>query len=520
MSITRRRAIASGAAAIATTAFPLSATGAAAPHRRYNMASANGQKMIERYAEAVRVMLKRDPTDPFNWYRYTLIHTLDCPHGNWWFLPWHRAYTGYFEQICRVVLKDDSFTLPYWDWTAVQEVPAVMFKDVLTPTASEFIESYDKFADAYGPILDSWFAKMSDDQRGQLGIRCYREYQDVLYDIEHGPMFFPRPKARGLTPQNPKFDGYTTFSTSLPKLLDALSPRDFMTFGSLPTRFHSSLTGFGVLEAFPHNKVHNCVGGIVYNDDGSVKSVGDGFMQSNMSPVDPIFFMHHSNIDRVWDLWTRKQQGYGYPTLPPSDLLTQWRSEKLLFFTDAQGTNLPHTAGEFETIGNFAYDYEPASGEEIVPKKPGVKQNVKPKLQTFPALIADANLNAPNGASAKVALATPPADTPLFATITLDLPPHSHAEGFKVLVNGDGNGNPGSPGFAEMFTMFGNHAMTHPIKLVVPISRPLGATLSKAGTQTISVVQAGAQSANLMAMPGMTQAAPVAKVLSVEVSSD
>jgi len=62
---------------------------------------------------------------------------------------------------------------------------------------------------------------MSDDQRGQLGIRCYREYQDVLYDIEHGPMFFPRAKARGLTQANPKFDGYTAFSTSLPKLLDA-----------------------------------------------------------------------------------------------------------------------------------------------------------------------------------------------------------------------------------------------------------------------------------------------------------
>ena len=47
-------------------------------------------------------MLGLPATDPRNWYRYALIHALDCPHGNWWFLPWHRGYLGWFERICRV----------------------------------------------------------------------------------------------------------------------------------------------------------------------------------------------------------------------------------------------------------------------------------------------------------------------------------------------------------------------------------------------------------------------------------
>jgi len=40
-----------------------------------------------------------------------------CQHGNWWFLPWHRMYLYYFEQILRDASGDTNLTLPYWDWT-------------------------------------------------------------------------------------------------------------------------------------------------------------------------------------------------------------------------------------------------------------------------------------------------------------------------------------------------------------------------------------------------------------------
>jgi tyrosinase len=44
----------------------------------------------------------------------------------------------------------------------------------------------------------------------------------------------------------------------------------------------------GTLEDNPHNNVHNFVGGIM---------AGAG------SSRDPIFMMHHCNIDRIWWLW-------------------------------------------------------------------------------------------------------------------------------------------------------------------------------------------------------------------------
>jgi tyrosinase len=97
---------------------------------------------------------------------------------------------------------------------------------------------------------------------------------------------------------------------SLATLLDSLAPRDFLTFASPKTLSHGTLTGFGVLEGQPHNNVHNCVGGM------SLQKNNGGFMQANLSPVDPIFFLHHSNIDRLWDVWTRKQIAKRYSQLP------------------------------------------------------------------------------------------------------------------------------------------------------------------------------------------------------------
>jgi len=44
----------------------------------------------------------------------------------------------------------------------------------------------------------------------------------------------------------------------------------------------------GTLEANPHNNVHGWVGGV---------------MASARSANDPIFMMHHGNVDRIWWVW-------------------------------------------------------------------------------------------------------------------------------------------------------------------------------------------------------------------------
>jgi Common central domain of tyrosinase len=56
-----------------------------------------------------------DQIDPRNWYRNAFLHVFDCPHQNWWFLAWHRAYIGWLEATIREFSGDTEFALPYWD---------------------------------------------------------------------------------------------------------------------------------------------------------------------------------------------------------------------------------------------------------------------------------------------------------------------------------------------------------------------------------------------------------------------
>jgi tyrosinase len=119
---TRRDFLATAAAA-AATALPFAPSRAAAKYTRYNVTSPEGQKMLGSYAKGIEAMLKLPADHPQNWFRNAFTHLMDCPHGNWWFYVWHRGYVGYFERTIRALSGDDSFAIPYWDWTQLPQIP-------------------------------------------------------------------------------------------------------------------------------------------------------------------------------------------------------------------------------------------------------------------------------------------------------------------------------------------------------------------------------------------------------------
>jgi tyrosinase len=53
------------------------------------------------------------------------------------------------------------------------------------------------------------------------------------------------------------------------------------------------------LETLPHNPVHNLIGGAMSN--------------VSVSPKDPIFWLHHTNIDRLWGAWSSAGGGRTMP---------------------------------------------------------------------------------------------------------------------------------------------------------------------------------------------------------------
>ena len=184
------------------------------------------------YRAAVAAMKALPSSDPRNWTRQAEIHLNWCPHGNWWFLPWHRGYMLYFEQICRELTGETRFALPYWNWTCNRSLPP------------EFLVSSPS---------------------------------NVLFDpTRNGGVNPPPPMS--------EFNVGTSVMTTI------LAESNFLVFASGKVTGQRDRTTQGPLESNPHNSVHGTVG-------------AGGNFGTYRSPLDPIFWLHHSMVERVWWEW-------------------------------------------------------------------------------------------------------------------------------------------------------------------------------------------------------------------------
>lgn len=121
--------------------------------------------------------------------------------------------------------------------------------------------------------------------------------------------------------------------------------------GSLPASYVDYSSSFAAvsfasasssLEGTPHGAVHVGVGGWM----GSVPTAGQ----------DPIFYLHHCNIDRLWNLWLAQGGGRSDPTGDST-----WTGKKFTFF-DENGSSVQMTGCEVLRAAqqlNYVYEGEP-----------------------------------------------------------------------------------------------------------------------------------------------------------------
>ncbi len=487
--LSRRDVLVAAAVTAGAAAIPLRPSRAAAKFTRPNVTSDAGQKMLAIYAKGVQAMLKLPPDNPHNWFRNAFVHMMDCPHGNWWFYVWHRGYIGYFEQTIRTVTGEDSFVLPYWDWTQLPQIPDGMFADYLTPSSAPFLPytgSVAAFTNFIKPTMTEYWKGLSADQLAQQAKRGYHKFDDVWSDILGYAMCDGQPVpisqnqafvitggARYLTRDNPKLDAKTAANVEIGKILGGLSPKDFNltdqhgntdavnSFTSSHTTSHHipppSSTVFSTLEGFPHNKVHNYIGGYGSLGDSDLQPGPFGNMTNNLSPIDPIFFLHHANMDRLWDVWTRKQVAAGWSPKPSDADIDTYNNEPFLFFIDGKGTPIAGIAKDYFDTTVFDYDYEPGSGEEIIPKKIVVSNAEDLPLIRSAVGANIATLTVPRAAIESHLAAG--AARPLVAAVTMSRPAElAGPREFDVLVNapeGVTHVSADSPYYAGTFALFG-----------------------------------------------------------------
>jgi tyrosinase len=212
------------------------------------------------------------------------------------FLPWHRVMLLLLEQNLQRVLGDINYGLPYWDWAADGDLPAAQQRTARIWRA-------DCMGGQGDPVRTGPFAFRPNDA-GSWRIRIAANAQSRLISVDRGLR-----RSFGTS-------GAGTLSTTL-NVRSALSvtPYDTPNWDTRSDGFRNRLEGWSTEATVTgpglHNRVHVWVG---------------GDMGPSTSPNDPVFYLNHCNVDRIWESW---MQRIGRRYLPDMNAGTQLAGHRI-----------------------------------------------------------------------------------------------------------------------------------------------------------------------------------------------
>jgi tyrosinase len=261
-------------------------------------------------------------------------------------------YLYYFERILRRAAGDPTLTLPYWDYSqATNRQLPLPFRQPATAANPLYIRDRDPDINAGQPLQDNEV-----------------EARQALSRLP----FFVQPDRTG---QN----GLESFGGAAIAL-----PAHLGTF-------------VGQLEDQPHNVIHITLGGFMSDP--------------NCAARDPIFYLHHANIDRLWEVWLRQGGGRVNPTT--NDV---WLTTPFTFF-DENGARVTITGQQILTTATLGYRYDdvgsPPPAPQAVAAPPAARDEAREVSQALAtierlAVLSDTGLQAvdfgPQGGALQVRL--------------------------------------------------------------------------------------------------------------------
>ncbi len=294
------------------------------------------------YARGVQAMQSRPLNNLVSWRFYAAIHGFNatrwqrvgylsntdqpptqqqvatfwrqCQHGSWYFLPWHRGYVLALEANIRHSIiplgGPADWALPYWNYFKPNEAE-------LPPAFA----SQDWPGDGPNPLFVTQRYGPSNN----------------------GDVFVPMNWVNLDAMQEPDFTGVSSGG----------SPG----FGGVDTGFSHGGPVHGALESQPHDIVHVAVGGA---DPANPNDPGlRGLMTDpNTAGLDPIFWLHHANIDRLWESWNQSLATHTDPNDPdwlggPSSVGGRGFAMPM-----PDGSTWTYTPAEMTSISTLGYTYD------------------------------------------------------------------------------------------------------------------------------------------------------------------
>ena len=270
---------------------------------------------IRKYCKATQLMKALPPDDPRNFIQQANVHCAYCDgaypqfghseikykvHNSWLFFPFHRYYLYFYERILGKLICDPTFALPFWNW---------------------------------------------DSPHGMTIPDMYTHQLSSLYDpnrnIIHQPPV-PVDLDYTLNDDVPKPDQVQKNLATMYRQMVSCSKTPSLFFGS-PYRAGDDNSTAGTIENTPHNNIHDWCG-----DPCEPKNEDMGIF--NRAGRDPIFFAHHSNVDRMWNIRKNVEKR---PDITDPDWL-----DAVFFFYDENKDLVRVKVNDCLDTTNLRYDYE------------------------------------------------------------------------------------------------------------------------------------------------------------------
>ncbi|MBN3309470.1 TYRO Tyrosinase, partial [Amia calva] len=209
--------------------------------------------------------------------------TRNAAHQGPAFPFWHRVFLLFIEREIRELTDDDSFFIPYWDWTKTNHC------NICT---NDYFGVSDEHGHIHNDSLFSEWKTMCTYDNDTLGKICISPTKTPLHPIIRNP-------------------GKDIATKLLPTVCDVrytLAAEKFDTppyDGGAKCSFRNRLEGFDVpqnnrhLNSSMHNLIHDYL-------NGTISHVP-------IAANDPIFLVHHAFVDKILEMWLETHQDAHYP---------------------------------------------------------------------------------------------------------------------------------------------------------------------------------------------------------------
>lgn len=262
-----------------------------------------------------------------------------CNHGNVLFPTWHRVYVWRLEQALQSIVP--GVMMPFWDETDAYSlskgIPSVLTDEtfvldgvaiknplrsfVLPADLSDNLPGDDKIyvkPAGYETVRYPLSGLVGTPEAAAATAAHNAQYPNpsentaLLNNNIIAWLHGAGPDTEGPTPDNPNPQGNGIYQ----QFQECLFAPNYTAFSNTTSAAAWNNSNSGTvrpLEA-PHNDIHLSVGGFDLpgpngGESGQVAGANGDMGENNTAGLDPIFFFHHCNVDRMFWLW-QKKNGY------------------------------------------------------------------------------------------------------------------------------------------------------------------------------------------------------------------